>query len=60
LAASGAEVALLDVNESDLETATASCRHFGVGAEYRICDVTDAGRVREVFEEILTRFGSIE
>jgi rhamnose utilization protein RhaD (predicted bifunctional aldolase and dehydrogenase)/NAD(P)-dependent dehydrogenase (short-subunit alcohol dehydrogenase family) len=56
-AAAGAEVALLDIDET---AAQAKARAIGGGALGLRCDVTDAGLVRDAFARVASAFGGID
>jgi rhamnose utilization protein RhaD (predicted bifunctional aldolase and dehydrogenase)/NAD(P)-dependent dehydrogenase (short-subunit alcohol dehydrogenase family) len=56
-AAAGAEVALLDVDET---AARAAAREIGGAALALACDVTDAASVRAAFDRIAEAFGGVD
>jgi NAD(P)-dependent dehydrogenase (short-subunit alcohol dehydrogenase family) len=56
-AAAGAEVALLDIDETAAE---AKARAIGGAALGLRCDVTDAASVRDAFARVATAFGGID
>jgi NAD(P)-dependent dehydrogenase (short-subunit alcohol dehydrogenase family) len=56
-ARAGAEVALLDVNES---AAGEHARRIGGAALAVKCDVTDAGSVRAAFDSVVEAFGGVD
>jgi len=57
LAAAGAEVALLDVNE---EAARTAAKTIGGAALAVACDVTDAASVRAAFDQVAASFGGVD
>jgi 3-oxoacyl-[acyl-carrier protein] reductase len=59
LAAAGAKVACIDVNADWLTETVAAIRAAGGSAEPLACDVTDAGRVGQVVDEVIERFGAL-
>ncbi len=59
LAAAGAKVACVDVNEETLAEAVKAIRDAGGTAEPLACDVTDADRVAEVVNDVTGRFGGL-
>jgi rhamnose utilization protein RhaD (predicted bifunctional aldolase and dehydrogenase)/NAD(P)-dependent dehydrogenase (short-subunit alcohol dehydrogenase family) len=56
-AASGAEVALLDIDET---TARARAKQIGGGALALRCDVTDAASVHAAFSKVVEHFGGLD
>lgn len=60
LAANGAKVAVLDLNEAAAQETAASIVEAGGQAAGYQADVTDRDRVSEVMESIAARFGSID
>ena len=58
LAAAGAKVACIDVNADWLTETVGAIRAAGGSAEPMACDVTDAGRVGQVVDEVIERFGA--
>lgn len=60
LAASGANVALLDVTEDSLAQTIKACEAHGVKAKGYACDVTDEDRVAEVIASIERDLGPVE
>jgi NAD(P)-dependent dehydrogenase (short-subunit alcohol dehydrogenase family) len=59
LAKSGASVAILDLSVEKLEKTKEACEKQGVKVRAYACDVTDEGRVREVFDKIEEELGNI-
>lgn len=59
LAAAGAKVACVDVNEETLAEAVQAIRDSGGTAEPLACDVTDAERVAETVADVTGRFGGL-
>jgi len=60
LAAAGAKVACVDVDEGTLAETVAAIRDAGGTAQPSTCDVTDAGRVAEVVGEVVDRWGKLD
>lgn len=60
LAKSGADVAILDLTLEKLATTKEACQSHGVKVEAFACDVTDAARIDEVFNEVEKSLGPIE
>jgi len=60
LAAAGAKVACVDVDEGTLAETVAAIHDAGGTAEPSVCDVTDAGRVAEVVGEVVDRWGKLD
>jgi len=59
LAAAGAQVACVDINAVSLADTVAAIRGAGGAAEPLACDVTDAGGVAEVVDEVVKRWGAL-
>ncbi|MBU4271841.1 MAG: 3-oxoacyl-[acyl-carrier-protein] reductase [Planctomycetes bacterium] len=59
LAAAGAQVACVDINAVSLADTVAAIRGAGGAAEPLACDVTDAGGVAEVVDEVVKRCGAL-
>jgi NAD(P)-dependent dehydrogenase (short-subunit alcohol dehydrogenase family) len=59
-ARAGARVYVLDVDEAAGEAVARSIRTAGGQAAFLACDVTDAGRVRAVFERLLAEAGRLD
>ncbi len=59
LAAAGAQVACVDINTESLADTVAAIRGAGGAAEPMACDVTDAGGVAEVVNEVIKRWGAL-
>ncbi len=59
LAASGAKVACIDVNEETLAETVEAIRAAGGTAEPMACDVTDGDRVTETVGEVVKKWGSL-
>jgi 3-oxoacyl-[acyl-carrier protein] reductase len=59
LAAAGAKVACIDVNADTLAETVSSIRQTGGTAEPVACDVTDSGRVNQVVDEVLEKWGEL-
>ncbi|KAF1835115.1 NAD(P)-binding protein [Decorospora gaudefroyi] len=60
LAKSGASIAILDLNASNLEQTMKTCSAFGGKVEAFGCDVTDQNRVEEVFAQVEKQLGPID
>ena len=60
LAASGADVALLDLTQESLAKSAQACDAHGGKVKTYACDVTDEKRVKEVLRSIETDLGAIE
>jgi len=60
LAASGAKIACVDVDESLLGESVQQIRQAGGQAESWVCDVTDSQRVNEVVGEVVSSLGGID
>ena len=60
LAASGADVALLDLSQESLAKVARACEGYGRKVKTYACDVTDEARVKEVLASIETELGAIE
>ena len=60
LAAAGAKVACVDIDEGTLARAAAAIRDAGGTAEPVTCDVSDSGRVAEVVGEAVHRWGKLD
>jgi NAD(P)-dependent dehydrogenase (short-subunit alcohol dehydrogenase family) len=60
LAASGADVALLDLKKESLATTRNVCEKLGVKAEAYECDVADQAMVKRVVQQIEAELGQIE
>jgi len=59
-AARGAHLALLDVNETDLDQTRSLCATSGVKATLYRCNVTSETEVMSTFEQIATDFGRLD
>lgn len=59
LAAAGAKLALVDINEEALAESVEAIRANGGTAEPFACDVTDSGRVNEVVKEVVGKWGGL-
>ena len=59
-AEAGARVYVVDLDEASGEAAARGMRERGGQASFLACDVTDAGRVRAVFDRILTEAGRLD
>lgn len=59
LAQSGAELALLDVNEETLEQTKQQCNMLGVKALTYQVDITNESQVEQVFADIVLDFGKL-
>jgi 3-oxoacyl-[acyl-carrier protein] reductase len=59
LAAAGAKVACIDVNEESLAETVASIRAAGGTAEPLACDVTQSDRVGEVVDKVVEMWGGL-
>ncbi|KAH7371501.1 hypothetical protein BKA66DRAFT_182660 [Pyrenochaeta sp. MPI-SDFR-AT-0127] len=60
LAKSGANIAILDLKVENLETTKKTCLELGVKVETFACDVTDAAKVKEVFDQVEKQLGPID
>lgn len=60
LAASGADVALLDLTEASLAQSVKACEAHGVKVKGYGCDVTDEKKVKEVVEAVEKDLGPVE
>lgn len=60
LAKSGADVAILDLTLEKLASTKKACESHGVRVQAFACDVTDAARIDEVFNEVEKSLGPIE
>jgi len=62
LAAAGAKVAMIDIDEDVLQEAVKEAEAAGGQGSIKplICDVTDADRAKETAEEIVSSFGSLD
>lgn len=60
LAASGANVAVIDLKVESLSETKAACESLGVRAMSYACDVTDGARVKSTFDSIRKDMGPIE
>lgn len=56
----GANIALIDLAESELATAVDICQAHGVDARCYAADVSNESRVETVFTQIQTDFGSVD
>lgn len=59
LAKAGANLALIDLNESALEETKALCDRFSVMTKLYRCDVTDEQQVETVFGDVVTDCGGL-
>jgi 3-oxoacyl-[acyl-carrier protein] reductase len=59
LAAAGAKVACIDINNETLADTVAAIRNAGGTAEPIACDVTDSNRVGEVVDQIVELWGGL-
>ena len=60
LAEAGARVVIADRDPKAAETGCASLKAKGLNAEIVIMDVTDPGRVSEVADQLVSRYGGID
>lgn len=60
LAASGANVAVIDLKVENLSETKAACESLGVRVMSYACDVTDGARVKSTFDSIRKDMGPIE
>lgn len=60
MAASGADVALLDLTEEGLAKSAQACEAHGVKVKTYACDVTNEARVKEVLSSIESSLGPVE
>ena len=60
LAEAGAKVVIADRDPKAAETGRASLQAKGLSAEVVMMDVTDAGRVGEVADQLVSRYGGID
>jgi NAD(P)-dependent dehydrogenase (short-subunit alcohol dehydrogenase family) len=60
LARSGANVAILDLNTDKLVKTKEACLQHGVQVSDIACDVTDANKIKEVFDDVEKHLGPID
>ena len=60
LAKSGASVAILDLSVEKLQKTKEACEKQGTKVQAYACDVTDAARIKEVFDAIEKELGNID
>ncbi|KAF2690890.1 NAD(P)-binding protein [Lentithecium fluviatile CBS 122367] len=60
LAKSGASVAILDLSVEKLAKTKEACEKQGVKVRAHACDVTNGGRLKEVFDEVEKELGNID
>lgn len=60
LAKSGANLAILDLRKENLSQTQSVCEKHGVKVLAFECDVTNAARVKSIFDEVEKAFGSID
>lgn len=60
LAASGADLALLDLSAEKLDATRRTCEALGVRVRTYVCDVTDETRVKEVVGKVEEELGPVE
>ncbi|KAL6706120.1 hypothetical protein ACN47E_006036 [Coniothyrium glycines] len=60
LARSGANLAILDINQDNLIGTKKRCLSLGVKVEAFACDVTDAARIQEVLAQVVRQLGHID
>ncbi|KAF2027848.1 short chain dehydrogenase/reductase-like protein SDR [Setomelanomma holmii] len=60
LAQSGAAIAILDLNVDNLLRTKQACLSHGVKVEGFACDVTDAEKIKEVFNQVERQLGPID
>jgi len=60
MAAEGAKLALLDMNEETLRSTQAECEALGAEVEAHVCDISDEARVIECVQKTLARFEKID
>ncbi len=60
LAAAGARIAMVDVNEQLLGESAEAVRQLGTEAEPLVCDVTNSERVNAVVEEVVGKWGGLQ
>lgn len=59
LAAKGAKLALIDLNQDKLDEAVARCKEVGGDAKAFIANVANEDQVIDAFDKIVTEFGSL-
>jgi NAD(P)-dependent dehydrogenase (short-subunit alcohol dehydrogenase family) len=59
LAKSGANIAILDLNTDKLVKTKEACLQHGVKVNEFACDVTDANKIKEVFDNVEKQLGPI-
>ncbi len=59
LAAKGARLALIDLNEENLASTKQACEAFGVKTQTYVCNVADEQAVTATFDRIVTDFGAL-
>lgn len=59
LAEQGGHVALIDLNQEDLNETAKQCQALGAKAEGYVCDITDEDAVESTFQAIKQSFGKI-
>jgi short-subunit dehydrogenase len=60
LAAEGADLFLIDIDEAGLTAAVADCRSMGVEVVGQKCDVAEAREVSSTVRAVLTRWGGVD
>jgi 3-oxoacyl-[acyl-carrier protein] reductase len=56
----GAHLALIDLNDADLDATRAQCQERGVTARTYVCNVTQEASVIETLDRIVTDFGRLD
>lgn len=60
LAAKGARLALVDLNQEKLDQAVAACKGLGVEARAYLCNVADEAQVEAMVDQVANDFGAID
>jgi 3-oxoacyl-[acyl-carrier protein] reductase len=60
LAAKGARLALVDLNQEKLDQAVAACKGLGVEARAYLCNVADEAQVESMVDQVANDFGAID
>ena len=59
VASKGAKVAVIDLNQADLDETVSQCKELGVDAKGYIADISEEAPVEQVFSDIVSDFGTI-
>ncbi|WP_434679895.1 SDR family oxidoreductase [Pseudomonas sp. R1-18] len=60
LAARGARLALVDLNQEKLDQTVAACKSLGVEARAYLCNVADEAQVEAMVDQVANDFGAID